>query len=87
MRIGLERGQSRCQSNKIFMLYIPFASSISRCISYTTTVLHPGIAGNRTFCLEAEDLVLQLGKSPGSGVSDLSKVDPVRQRYVLITAR
>lgn len=38
-----------------------------------------GDAGSRTFCLEAEDLVFQLGKSPRSGVSDLSKVDPGHQ--------
>ena len=39
-----------------------------------------------TFRLEAEDLVFQLGKSPRSGVSDLSKVDPGYQQYILSKA-
>ena len=41
-----------------------------------TKYLPFGDTGSCISCLEAEDLVFQLGKSPRSGVSDLSKVDP-----------
>lgn len=68
------------------MVYIPFATSISRYVSYVATMLPFRAAGDYTSCLEAEDLVSQLGKSPRSGVSDLSKVDPGYQQYILSKA-
>jgi hypothetical protein len=40
-----------------------------------------------TFRLKAEDLVFQLGKSPRSGVTNLSKVDPIHQLYIPVIGR
>jgi hypothetical protein len=45
------------------------------------------VAGSCTFSLEAEDLVLQFGKSPRSGVTNLSKVDPIHQSDVPFMVR